>query len=135
MPIRKTLTQEGTFKTMRNMSFENVLIGWFMQDGWQVFKPVLDDGHQTDVLISDGPNFYRIQVKTFEDKGTYQEVHKDWNDNSIDCVIYFSRNSKFGYVAPAFREDKRLLEHPDHIRFSGTSNSFIKAFHNLEVNR
>ncbi len=40
-----------------------------MQDGWQVFVPMLDHGNKTDILISDGPNYYRIQVKTVDSSG------------------------------------------------------------------
>jgi hypothetical protein len=35
-------------------------------DGLQVFLPLLDHGHKTDLLVSDGPNDYRIQIKTIE---------------------------------------------------------------------
>jgi hypothetical protein len=37
-----------------------------MEDGWQVFVPLLDHGHKTDLLVSDEPNYYRIQIKTIE---------------------------------------------------------------------
>lgn len=64
MPRRLTQTQKGTHQALKNTSFESMVVSWLMQDGWQVFLPILDHGHQTDILISDGPNYYRIQVKT-----------------------------------------------------------------------
>ncbi|MCK5760521.1 MAG: hypothetical protein KAH33_04455 [Candidatus Delongbacteria bacterium] len=135
MPIRQTQTKDATFQTMKNMSYESVLVGWLMQDGWQVFRPVLDNGHQTDVLISDGPNFYRVQVKTFNATGEDHVVHKAWENGNIDCVVYFARNSDWGYVAPAYDDKMRPLNHPEHIRFQEDKNSFLKAFHKLEVKR
>lgn len=44
-----------------------------MYDGWQVFIPVLDNGHKTDILISDGISYHRLQIKTIEAKS---EDHK-----------------------------------------------------------
>lgn len=131
MPIRHTQTKDATFQTMKNMSYESLLVGWLMQDGWQVFRPVLDNGHQTDVLISDGPSFYRVQVKTFNAFKEEPKAHKAWDDGNIDCVVYFARNSDWGYVTPAFKEDVRLLDHPEHIKFEEGKNSFFKAFHKL----
>jgi hypothetical protein len=46
-----------------------MVVDSLMQDGWQVFSPILDHGHQTDLLISDGPNYYRMQIKTVEATG------------------------------------------------------------------
>lgn len=66
MPRRMTATKGGTHKALKNSSFESLVVSWLMQDGWQVFTPVLDNVHQTDILISDGPNYHRVQVKTVE---------------------------------------------------------------------
>lgn len=64
MPIRMTETKQGTHQTLINMSFESRVVSWLMQDGWQVFSPVLDNGHQTDILISDGPNYVSAEPTT-----------------------------------------------------------------------
>ncbi len=63
MPRRMTATKKGTHQALKNSSFESMVVSWLMQDGWQVFTPVLDNGHQTDILISDGSNYHRIQEK------------------------------------------------------------------------
>lgn len=69
MPRRLTQTKVGTHQALKNTSYESTVVSWLMHDGWQVFLPILDNGHQTDILISDGPNYYRIQVKTVEASG------------------------------------------------------------------
>ena len=133
MPTRQTQTATGTRLAMKNTAYENIVKGWLMQDEWQVFSPELDHGHQTDVLISDGDRYYRIQVKTLESKGEGQTVDKMWKDeNPIDVVVYFARNSSWGVVAPAFTEKKRPLDHPEHIKFSRFSQKeFVTAFHSI----
>ena len=132
MPSRTTQTLSGTHQALKNTSFEITVASWLMNDGWQVFQPLLDHGHQTDILISDGPNFYRIQVKTVEASGGDHKVPCQWSNN-IDCVVYFARNSNWGYVAPAFESRCRRLNHPEHVRFDQDKNSFLKAFHKLPV--
>jgi len=67
-------TKSGTHQDLKNSSFENLVVSWLMQDGWQIFTRVLDNGHQTDILTSDGPNSHRIQVKTVEATGEYHEL-------------------------------------------------------------
>ena len=83
MPIRQTQTLQGTHKTLKNTSFESIVISWLMQDGWQVFTPMLDHGHRTDILISDGPNYFRIQVKTVEASGEDHKVDNRWKDSNV----------------------------------------------------
>jgi len=116
---------------MKNTAYESIVKAWLMQDGWQVFSPELDHGHQTDVLISDGEHYYRIQVKTVGASGKDHVVEKKWDDEKqIDVVVYFVRNSNWGVITPAFRETSRPLNHTEHLRFDSTSyNEFRKAFH------
>ena len=131
MPRRLTQTKPGTHQTLKNSSFESIIVSWLMQDGWQVFLPVLDNGHQTDVLISDGPNYFRIQVKTVEASGDDHIVFNKWQESNVDVVVFFARNSNWGYVTPAFEEDKRPLNHPSHRKFIQSKNEFLKEFHQL----
>ena len=96
MPARKTRTAPKTHQTMKNVSFELLVASWVMHDGWQVFNPVLDHGHKTDILISDGPNYHRIQIKTVNAKGDEHTVPIQWKDSDVDIVVYFARNSTWG---------------------------------------
>ncbi|MBS9778080.1 MAG: hypothetical protein KGV50_04875 [Gammaproteobacteria bacterium] len=133
MPRRSTKTQPQTHQTLKNMSYESMVISWLMYDGWQVFTPVLDNGHQTDILISDGPNYFRIQIKTTNATGENHIVEKKWHNGNVDFVIYFARNSTWGYIAPAFEEDTRPLNHKTHRRFTSNSRSdFLKVFHTVD---
>ncbi|MDF7826004.1 hypothetical protein P4B35_18380 [Pontiellaceae bacterium B12227] len=133
MPTRQNQTATGTRQAMKNTAHESIVKGWLMQDEWQVFSPELDHAHQTDVLISDGCKYYRIQVKTVAAKSKDHIVQKMWKDeNHIDAVVYFVRNSCWGVVAPAFTEKKRPLDHPEHIRFNSFSpKEFLSAFHSI----
>lgn len=131
MPRRLTATKTAAHHAMKNVSFEQTVVSWLMQDGWQVFTPILDHGHQTDLLISDGPNYHRIQVKTFENTGKDQTVDNKWLNSEVDVVIFFARNSNWGFVAQAFKEKKRKIAHPDHERFKRNKAEFLKAFHKV----
>jgi hypothetical protein len=126
-----TSTKNGTHQNLKNSSFESIVISWLMQDGWQVFTPVLDNGHQTDILISDGPNYHRIQIKTVEASGEDHIVENRWKDSNVDVVVFFARNSTWGYVAPAFKQNRLKLNADGHQRFNQTKNEFLKAFHKL----
>jgi len=132
MPRRLTQTKEQTHQALKNSSYESEVVSWLMQDGWQVFLPVLDHGHQTDILISDGPNYYRIQVKTVGATNDNHEVHNQWKNSNVDCVVFFARNSNWGYISPAFKEDKRPINHDSHQKFEKNKNAFLKAFHKIE---
>ena len=132
MPRRKTATKAATHQAMKNASYESKLVGWLMQDGWQLFSPVLDHGHKTDVLISDGPNYYRIQVKTIAAKSEKHIVENQWENSNVDVVVFFARNSNWGYLTPAFTEKKKALNSRGHYRFQKNKNDFLKAFHKLD---
>lgn len=102
-----------------------------MQDGWQVFLPILDHGHQTDILISDGPNYYRIQIKTFNSSGKTTVVHNAWDRSNIDIVVFLARNGNWGIIAPAFAEMKRKLHHEEHRMFQRNKKDFLRQFHQI----
>ena len=132
MPRRMTATKTGTHQVLKNSSFESLVVSWLMQDGWQVFTPILDNGHQTDILISDGPNYHRIQVKTVEAAGEDHELENRWKDSNVDVIIAFARNGNWGYVMPAFTQNKRNLNFKGHQKFVQNKNEFLKAFHKIE---
>lgn len=129
MPTRKTITKAATRQVLKNISYESRVVSWLLQDGWQIFTPVLDHGHQTDILISDGPNYYRIQIKTVEVTGNSHVVENRWKNSNVDVVIFFARNSNWGYITPAFSENKKKLNASGHQRFEKNQKSFLKAFH------
>lgn len=131
MPRRLTQTKPDTHQAMKNTSYESMVVSWLMQDGWQVFLPILDHGHQTDILISDGPSYYRIQVKTVEASGEDHVVHNAWKGSNVDVVVYFARNSNWGVVAPAFEDETRPLNHPEHRKFTQDRKEFLREFHQL----
>lgn len=133
MPRRLTQTNPNTHQAMKNSSFESMVVTWLMQDGWQVFLPVLDHEHKTDILISDGPNFFRVQVKTCNAENEDHLIHNQWANSHLNCVVIFARNSNWGYVAPAFVEDSRPINHQSHIKFEQNKKEFLKAFHKLDV--
>ncbi len=132
MPRRLTATKDGTLQTLKNTSYEMKVVGWLMQDGWQVFTPVLDNGHSTDILISDGPNYHRIQIKTVDAASEDQWVDNKWKDSHVNVVVYFARNSNWGYVAPAFSTSRKKLNDEGHIKFEDNKKEFLKAFHKIE---
>lgn len=133
MPRRSTQTKPNTHIALKNSSYESMVVSWLMQDGWQVFLPVLDHGHQTDILISDGPNYFRVQVKTVCTKGNNQVVRNQWKNSNIDCIVYFARDSNWGFITPAFSVSNRPINHKCHVKFKQGRKEFLKAFHKLEV--
>lgn len=133
MPTRKTSNKPGTRNVLRNSSYERNVICWLMQDGWEVYRPELDNGHKTDILISDGPNYYRLQVKTCKAKGEAHRLRNTWKGSHLDIVIAFARNSNWGYVMPAFEVNERRLNYEGHERFQDNKKRFLKAFHQLDI--
>ena len=131
MPRRLTQTKSGTHQVLKNTSFESRVVSWLMQDGWQIFLPVLDNGHQTDILISDGPNYYRIQVKTIDAASEDQIIENRWIESNVDVIVFFARNSNWGYIAPSFEENKKPLNHSTHRKFLQGKKEFLKEFHQV----
>lgn len=131
MPTRETPHKVGTRKFLKNVSYEPLVAAWFTQAGWQVFTPLFDHGHQTDLLVSDGPNYYRIQVKTTELGSDKREIENLWHGSDVHYVVLFAQNSNWGFVFPAFEEKKRRLKDTEGERFALNPASFMKAFHSL----
>ncbi|BCX47651.1 hypothetical protein HAHE_15590 [Haloferula helveola] len=131
MPNRLTQTPPGTHQALKNTAFEILAVSWLMHDGWQVFLPILDHGHKTDILISDGPKYFRIQIKTVEARSDDHVVRNQWSESHVDYVVFFVRNSNWGVIAPAFEEAERPLNHQSHRRFNQTKNEFLKEFHKV----
>lgn len=131
MPIRQTTTKKATLQVLKNTSREPLVESWLMEDGWQVYRPTCENGHKTDILISDGSKFYRIQIKTVEASGADHPVENMWKGCELDYIVVFARNSNWGYVMPAFNENRKSMNAKGHRRFTHSKNSFLKAFHQI----
>lgn len=131
MPVRKMATKQGTHNVLKNISFESRVISWLLHDGWQIFTPLIDNGHQTDILISDGLHFHRIQVKTIDGADPNGWIENRWKGSQVNVVVVFARNSNWGYVMKAFSTNRSRLNAPGHQRFLQNRGEFLKAFHKI----
>ncbi|MCK9622950.1 MAG: group I intron-associated PD-(D/E)XK endonuclease [Methylobacter sp.] len=129
MPVKSSKIKQQTLAAHKQLSYEKLVAAWFMSDGWEVLIPAIDHGKKTDLVIADDENnYYRIQVKTVESNDESIKVENKWKGAEIDYVIYFSRTGEWGYIAPAFNQNKKRLNAPDHIRFHNHPTNFHKAF-------
>ncbi|MDO6686645.1 MULTISPECIES: group I intron-associated PD-(D/E)XK endonuclease [unclassified Agarivorans] len=131
MPIRHTSPNQTSLKHYKSLSYETLAASWLLNDGWDVFMPMIDHGQKTDFVISDGHEFYRIQIKTLETHDENINVENKWGDTHIDYVIYFSRSGSWGYITPPFNQRKKRLSSPDHIRIHQHPSNFVKAFRKI----
>jgi len=92
MPIKSSELANSYEKHYQNHSFETLAASWLTADGWEVLVPMIDHGRKTDIVVSDGKKFYRIQVKSLECSNESVVVENKWSnaDSTIDYVIYFS---------------------------------------------
>jgi hypothetical protein len=132
MPKRTTGLSDANARLHKNHSFELLAATWFMNAGWQVFTPLLDAAHGVDLIVSDGPNSYRLQIKSVASQDEHHQVQNLWKGQHIDFVIYFAQRSNWGYVCPAFATNQKRLDDPAHKRFERTPKSFLAAFHTCE---
>ncbi len=128
MPVKNAPQKESHARHYHNHSFESLCASWLLADGWDVFSPLIDHGSKTDILISDGSNYYRIQIKTVNTADESTVVENKWDDAPIDYVIYFSKQKEWGYIAKPFRQRLKRLNSPDHLRFHQHPKNFIKVF-------
>lgn len=133
MPKKAIGPTSGAAAVMVNCSFEMQCATWLMQDGWQVFTPLLDHGHKVDLLVSDGKEYYPIQVKTIESVEERIEIDNKWKGSAVRLVIFFAKNSNWGYVIPAFQTNRKKLDKADGEKFQQTKNSFLRAFHLVQA--
>lgn len=128
MPVKNSPIKKPTLAAHKQLSYEQLVASWLTSDGWEVLIPVIDHGKKTDLVVSDGDSYYRIQVKTVESSTETIKVENKWKGAKIDYVIYFSRSRDWGYIAKAFKEDRKRLDAPEHIRFHYHPKNFLKAF-------
>lgn len=129
MPKRTTELADQHARLHKNHSYELLVATWLMNGGWQVFSPLLDAAHAVDLIASDGPKSYRLQIKSIESQDEGCLVHNAWKQRHIDFVIYFAQRSNWGYVCPAFATNQKRLNDPAHRRFQQNSKEFLVAFH------
>ncbi|MEW6992304.1 hypothetical protein AADZ91_16670 [Colwelliaceae bacterium 6441] len=128
MPVKNANRTAPANQYYKNTSFETLAASWFTYDGWEVFVPVIDHDMKTDLLVSDGVNFYRIQIKTVESADESHFVENKWGEAKIDYVIYFSKSASWGYITKPFKNRRKRLNSPDNIKFHQHHKPFIKAF-------
>jgi hypothetical protein len=87
-------------RTYLRHGYEKIIAGYFLRDGWQVFLPMLDDSHATDIIIADGTNYFRIQVKTVERRRItgYLKLSHVTGFAPAPYVIVVSVNSDWGLI-------------------------------------
>lgn len=128
MPIKNVIRTPDASQYYKNVSFETLAASWFSGDGWEVLMPLVDHGMKTDLVIADQSNYYRIQIKTTDAVNEDVMVENKWGDVKIDFIIYFSRTSSWGYIAPPFNESRKRLNSKGHVRFHQHPKNFLKAF-------
>lgn len=131
MPVRNAEIKQTTLAAHKQLSFESLLAGWLVGDGWEVLVPVIDHGMKTDLVVADDNRFYRIQVKSLQSKNEDITIENKWLGVKIDYVVYFSIEGEWGYITPAFLEKRKALRSPDHIRFHKHPTNFLKAFRRI----
>lgn len=128
MPVRNSTPANQSLQHYKSLSYETLAASWLLNDGWDVFLPMIDHGLKTDFVISDGDDFYRIQIKSIESNDESIVVENKWGNAKIDYVIYFSRTGDWGYITPPFRQNRRRLNTIGHVRFHQHPKNFVKAF-------
>ena len=131
MPIKNAQRTVPALQYYRNTSYETLAVSWFTRDGWEVFLPVIDHGQKTDLVVAEGAEYYRIQIKSVETSDENAIVENKWGEENISYVIYFSRTADWGYIALPFTEKQKKLNSPDHIRFNQDPQHFIEAFKSI----
>jgi hypothetical protein len=128
MPVKNSPIKQQTLAAHKQLSYEQQVASWLMSDGWEVLIPLIDHGKKTDLVVADDDAYYRIQVKSIASNDESITVKNLWKDAKIHYVIFFSRVGEWGYIMPAFEENRKRLNAEGHIRFHAHPKSFLKAF-------
>jgi len=131
MPVRNAELESTTLAAHKQLSYESLLAAWLLGDGWEVLIPAIDHGKKTDLVVADDNRYYRIQVKSLHSDNEDAVVENKWQKAKIDYVVYFSISGEWGYITPAFTEERRPLKAPGHIRFHKHPTNFLKAFRKI----
>lgn len=131
MPIKNSCPKTESLQHYKNISYETLAASWLLNDGWDVFLPMIDHGLKTDLVITDGDTYYRIQVKSISTINERVKVENKWGNAKIDYVIYFAGNADWGYIARPFTQNRKWLNEKGHVRFQQQAKSFVKAFNSI----
>jgi hypothetical protein len=131
MPVKNSHIKQQTLAAHKQLSYEQQVASWLMSDGWEVLIPLIDHGKKTDLVVADDDAYYRIQVKSVESNNESIKVKNLWKGAQIDYVIFFSRVGEWGYIMPAFEENRKRLNAEGHNRFHANRKNFLKAFNNI----
>ena len=80
---RNTPKYQSQHRHYQSHSFEQYAASLFMNDGWEVLVPALDHGRKTDLVISDGHVFYRVQVKSLQTTHDAVIVTNQWKNTDL----------------------------------------------------
>ena len=93
MPAKSKKLSDSYLKAYQSISYELRLSSYFLSDGWEVFKPEIDHGSKTDILVGEGNRFYRIQVKTIDSHDESVIVENLLQGSDVNYVVYFSKKA------------------------------------------
>lgn len=130
MPRKTSVLASEHQRHYQSHSFEQYAASLLMNDGWEVLVPALDHGRKTDLVISDGHLFYRVQIKSLETTDESAWVTNQWKntDTNIDYVIYFSQKGNWGYIVKPFVCNRIRLNEAGGQRFHQHQKHFSQAF-------
>lgn len=130
MPIKTSVLSSEHHRHYQSHSFEQYAARLLMADGWEVLMPALDHGRKTDLVISDGHVFYRVQIKSLETTDDNVVVRNQWKntDTKIDYVIYFSQRGNWGYIIKPFDGNQKRLNAVGGQKFHQHPKHFAQAF-------
>lgn len=130
MPLKSSALASEHQRHYQSHSFEQYAASLLMNDGWEVLVPALDHGRKTDLVISDGHVFYRVQIKSLETTDDSVLIKNQWKntDTKIDYVIYFSQKGNWGYVIKPFSCNQKRLNAAGGQRFHKHQKNFSQAF-------
>lgn len=130
MPLKSFALASEQHRHYQSHSYEQYAVSLLMNDGWEVLVPALDHGRKTDLVISDGHVFYRVQVKSLQTTDDSVTVTNQWKntDTKIDYVIYFSQKGNWGYIIKPFSNNKMRLNSAGGQKFHKHQKNFSQAF-------
>jgi hypothetical protein len=133
MPFKKRRAPGVAKRTYLRHGYEKIIAGILLRDGWQVFLPLLDDSHATDIIFSDGSRYFRLQVKTTERKKMSGRLRIPTITAfaPVNYIIVVSVTSDWGFVIPRAAAGAKSISLPVPLKYRfqwQKPRSIIKAF-------